>query len=134
MHSCVTSVCVCAHVRVHVYAYMCVCTSMLRACVYMCSVHVCLCSVYRPLCVCVCFDFSTRVLLQCWTQRGESLAKTETAVSFSKQGFLDSTDIQFYETGQNKAVRSLAAGHSTGDLNMTTVVSVTRVSVQHQQP
>ena len=40
-------------------------------------------------------------------------------------GFLGSTDIHLYETGENKAVRILAAGDSAGDLNMSTVASVT---------
>ena len=44
--------------------------------------------------------------------KGESLAKIETAVSLSKQGFLSSTVVQFSETVKNKAVRILAAGHS----------------------
>ena len=36
----------------------------------------------------------------------------ETAVSLSKLGFLSFKDIQFYETGKNKAVMILAAGNS----------------------
>ena len=34
------------------------------------------------------------------------MAKTETAVSVSKLEFLGSTDIQFYQTGKNKAIRN----------------------------
>ena len=42
------------------------------------------------------------VLLRCWPQRGESLAKIETAVSLSKLCFLGSADIQCYETDKKK--------------------------------
>ena len=53
------------------------------------------------------------------------LAKIGTVISLSKISFLGSTDIRFYDTGENKAVRILAAGDSAGDLNMSTVASVT---------
>ena len=45
-------------------------------------------------------------------KEGELLAKIETAVSLFKLGFLGSTEIPFYETGKNYAVRMVATRHS----------------------
>ena len=53
---------------------------------------------YRP-------EKSLYVLLWCWSQRGELLAKIEKAVSLTKLGFLGSTDIQLYDTGWKKILK-----------------------------
>ena len=66
-------------------------------------------------------------------KESEPLAKTETAVNLSKLGLFSSTNIKFYETGKNKAVRIPTTGHSCFEHDHSSQCD-TRVNVTQKKP